>query len=84
MLARLRVAAARGYPLAIPWSYRGVDRHTAWSPAVERDLEAFAREQMGITPQTQMDRLDAAVVDRPVRPASPEERDDRVGGSGST
>lgn len=41
MLSRLRLAEARGYPLALAWSFRGQDRHTAWSPDVERDIAAF-------------------------------------------
>jgi len=48
LLDRLRVASSRGYPLAVLWSYRGVDRHTAWTAEVERDLIAFAREQAGL------------------------------------
>src|SRR6478735_7675118 len=48
VLQRLRVAASRGYPLAIPWSFRGIDRHTAWTAEVERELAAFAREQAGM------------------------------------
>jgi hypothetical protein len=42
VLNRLRHAAAQGYPLAIPWSFGAVDRHTSWSLAVERDLKRFA------------------------------------------
>jgi hypothetical protein len=44
VLNRLRHAAAQGYPLAIPWSFGAIDRHTSWSLAVERDLESFAQE----------------------------------------
>jgi hypothetical protein len=44
VLDRLRLARSQGYPLAIPWSFLARDRHTIWSPAVERDIEAFARE----------------------------------------
>jgi hypothetical protein len=43
VLNRLRHAAAQGYPLAIPWSFGAVDRHTSWSPAVERDVETFTQ-----------------------------------------
>ena len=45
VLDRLQIASSRGYPLAVPWSYRGVDRHTAWTAEVERDLMAFAGRQ---------------------------------------
>jgi hypothetical protein len=30
---RLTLAANRGYPLAMPWSFRASDRHTSWSDA---------------------------------------------------
>jgi hypothetical protein len=42
LLDRLRFAEGQGYPLAIPWSFLATDRHTHWSPEVERDLERFA------------------------------------------
>ena len=45
LLNRLRLAEARGYSLAIPWSFRATDRHTTWSLEIERDLEVFAREK---------------------------------------
>jgi hypothetical protein len=47
VLERLRFADAQGYPLAIPWSFLATDRHTAWSPQTERDLERFARFRSG-------------------------------------
>lgn len=40
---RLRLAMERGYPLAIPWSFRAQDRHTVWSEAVEEDVRSFTR-----------------------------------------
>lgn len=43
VLNRLRLAAQQGYSLALPWSYRATDRHTAWSPDVERDIASFTR-----------------------------------------
>ena len=45
VLNRLKVVAARGYPLAMPWSFLATDRHTRWSEAVERDVDTFTREQ---------------------------------------
>jgi hypothetical protein len=45
VLNRLRVAGARGYPLALPWSFLASDRHTNWSGSVEDDLRAFTAEQ---------------------------------------
>jgi hypothetical protein len=45
VLNRLKLADARGYPLAMPWSFLASDRHTLWSAAVEREVEAFTREQ---------------------------------------
>lgn len=50
MLNRLRLAADRGYPLAIPWSFLGRDRHTAWSAEVERDIECFTQPRNGTEP----------------------------------
>lgn len=38
---RLQLAEDRGYPLALPWSFLAEDRHTDWSPAVERDVHLF-------------------------------------------
>jgi len=38
---RLQLAAERGYPLAIPWSFLARDRHTAWSETVEEDIRSF-------------------------------------------
>lgn len=43
VLNRLRQAEAQGYPLAIPWSFLAVDRHTSWSAEVEHDLECFTQ-----------------------------------------
>lgn len=42
---RLRLAAARGYPLAVPWSFLAEDRHTAWSSSVERDVRSFTQQR---------------------------------------
>jgi hypothetical protein len=47
LLNRLRLAEAQGYSLAIPWSFRATDRHTRWSPDIERDLEIFAQDKGG-------------------------------------
>jgi len=44
---RLRLAASRGYELAIPWSLHAVDRHTDWSAAVEEDIRAFTSTTTG-------------------------------------
>jgi hypothetical protein len=44
VLHRLRLARSHGYPLAILWSFLAHDRHTIWSPAVERDIETFTHE----------------------------------------
>jgi hypothetical protein len=44
VLPRLRLAHSKGCPLAMPWSFLGQDRHTAWSDEVERDVNAFVRE----------------------------------------
>lgn len=41
VLDRLRLARSEGCGLAIPWSFLGQDRHTSWSPDVERDIETF-------------------------------------------
>lgn len=41
VLDRLKLIAARGYALALPWSFRSQDRHAAWSPAVEHDVQLF-------------------------------------------
>src|SRR5262249_3407249 len=40
---RLQLAAARGYPLAIPWSFLAKDRYTAWSATVEQDVRTFTQ-----------------------------------------
>jgi hypothetical protein len=40
---RLRLAAERGYPLAIPWSFLAEDRHTVWSASVEQDVRVFTQ-----------------------------------------
>jgi hypothetical protein len=45
VLNRLRLAKARGYRLAIPWSFHGRDRHTSWSAAVEQDIAEFTAAQ---------------------------------------
>jgi hypothetical protein len=45
VLARLKLIASLGYPLALPWSYLARDRHTTWSANVEHDLEVFHAEQ---------------------------------------
>jgi hypothetical protein len=37
-------ARSHGYPLAILWSFLARDRHTIWSAAVERDIDAFTHE----------------------------------------
>jgi hypothetical protein len=42
-LNRLRIAADRGYSLALPWSFLAADRHSAWSAEAERDLECFTQ-----------------------------------------
>jgi hypothetical protein len=44
VLHRLRLASSHGCPLALPWSFLGQDRHTAWSDEVERDINAFVLE----------------------------------------
>ena len=44
VLHRLRLARSQGCPLAMPWSFLGRDRHTAWSDEVERDINAFILE----------------------------------------
>ena len=44
VLHRLRLARSQGCPLAMPWSFLGQDRHTAWSDEVERDINAFVLE----------------------------------------
>lgn len=43
---RLQLAAERGYPLAIPWSFLAQDQHTAWSEAVELDIRSFTGRRM--------------------------------------
>jgi hypothetical protein len=47
LLNRLRLADARGYPLALLWSFLAHDRHTDWSESVEVDLQAFAQDSDG-------------------------------------
>lgn len=42
-LYRLRHIRDQGYPLALPWSYRGTDRHTSWNSQVEQDIECFTQ-----------------------------------------
>src|SRR5262245_10397655 len=42
---RLELISQRGYPLAMPWSFLAVDRHTAWSDAVEEDIRAFTQRE---------------------------------------
>ena len=43
VLNRLKLAAAKSYPLAIPWSFLAVDRHTLWSLTIQHDLESFTQ-----------------------------------------
>jgi len=44
VLHRLRLARSQGCPLAMPWSFLGRDRHTAWSAEVEEEIKAFIVE----------------------------------------
>jgi hypothetical protein len=44
---RLRTAEARGYPLAIPWSYRQQDRHTQW---VDEEIECYTQGRNCLPP----------------------------------
>ncbi len=41
VLDRLRRAQRQRYPVAIPWSFRATDAHTAWSSSVEQDVIEF-------------------------------------------
>ncbi|MFN8006925.1 MAG: hypothetical protein U0V70_07875 [Terriglobia bacterium] len=43
VLNRLKLAAVQGYPLAIPWSFLAMDRHTSWSLTIQHDLEYFSQ-----------------------------------------
>ena len=43
VLERLKLADSQGYALALPWSFRAADRHTAWTPPVENDIECFTQ-----------------------------------------
>jgi hypothetical protein len=43
VLERLQLAESQGYVLALPWSFQAADRHTAWTPPVENDIECFTR-----------------------------------------
>ncbi|HEX2454398.1 MAG TPA: hypothetical protein VHI99_11915 [Vicinamibacterales bacterium] len=45
VLDRLQRAAAKGYPIAMPWAFRTQDRHTSWTAAVEDDIRTFTAEQ---------------------------------------
>ncbi|MEQ1898012.1 MAG: hypothetical protein ABL971_11565 [Vicinamibacterales bacterium] len=48
VLDRLRLARDLTCPLAIPWSFLARDRHTDWSPEVERDIETFTGEEPSV------------------------------------
>jgi hypothetical protein len=43
ILERLKFAQSQGYALALPWSFRAEDRHTAWTPQAENDIECFTQ-----------------------------------------
>jgi hypothetical protein len=43
VLERLKFAQSQGYALALPWSFRAEDRHTAWTPEAENDIECFTQ-----------------------------------------
>jgi hypothetical protein len=42
-LERLKLAQSQGYALALAWSFRAEDRHTAWTPQAENDIECFTQ-----------------------------------------
>jgi hypothetical protein len=43
ILDRLKLTESQGYALALPWSFQAEDRHTAWTPQVENDIECFTQ-----------------------------------------
>ncbi|HUA41158.1 MAG TPA: hypothetical protein VMA32_06325 [Streptosporangiaceae bacterium] len=43
VLDRLELAEAQGYELALAWSFRAEDRHTAWTPGTEHDIRCFTQ-----------------------------------------
>jgi hypothetical protein len=43
ILERLKFAQCQGYALALPWSFQAEDRHTAWTPEAESDIECFTQ-----------------------------------------
>jgi hypothetical protein len=43
VLERLKLAERQGYALALPWSFRAEDRHTAWTCQTENDIECFTQ-----------------------------------------
>jgi hypothetical protein len=47
---RLQLAAERGYPLALPWSFLAQDRHTVWSTAAEDAIRSFTK--LNVPPAT--------------------------------
>jgi hypothetical protein len=49
VLARLKLIAARNYPLALPWSFNQRDTHTSWTENVEHQLRTFKAERAALT-----------------------------------
>jgi hypothetical protein len=45
ILERLKLAESQGYALALAWSFRASDRHTAWTPEAEDDIDCFTQGQ---------------------------------------
>jgi hypothetical protein len=45
VLERLQLAQSQGYALALAWSFRAEDRHTAWTPEAENDIECFTQRR---------------------------------------
>jgi hypothetical protein len=43
-LERLKLAQSQGYALALAWSFRAEDRHTAWTLQTENDIECFTKD----------------------------------------
>jgi hypothetical protein len=43
ILERLKLAKSQGYALALAWSFQAADRHTSWTPGVEKDIECFTQ-----------------------------------------
>jgi hypothetical protein len=43
ILERLKLAQSQGYALALAWSFRAEDRHTAWTTQAENDIECFTQ-----------------------------------------